>query len=125
MYRYKKPPKLIEQVDRIKRLSNEILSEHKEKFGTDFGENKKILDSISIIRSKGLKNELAGFITKFIKKEILDKELTEQRNQESKASAQEETPAESTTETPSESPTESTSETQAKESEESPAQPTQ
>ena len=31
---------------------------------------KKVLDQISIIRSKGLKNEIAGYITKFIKKEI-------------------------------------------------------
>ena len=59
-------------MDRIKRLSMEILDENKDRFGTDFLENKKILDEISIVRSKGLKNELAGFITKFIKREIRD-----------------------------------------------------
>ena len=61
-------------MDRIKRISLEILEIDKEKFGTDFRENKKILDTISIIRSKGLKNELAGYITKFIKREIREKE---------------------------------------------------
>ena len=59
-------------MDRIKRLSYEVLEEHKSKFGEDFADNKKILDQISIIRSKGLKNEVAGYITKFIKKEIRD-----------------------------------------------------
>jgi small subunit ribosomal protein S17e len=61
-------------VDRIKRLTLEILEKDKDKFGTDFLENKKVLDKISIIRSKELKNELAGYITKFIKREIRAKE---------------------------------------------------
>ncbi len=52
----------------------EILETNKEKFGSDFRENKKILDDISIVRSKGLKNELAGFITRFIKREIRQNE---------------------------------------------------
>ena len=56
-------------MDRIKRLSNEVLEKHKSKFGESFDDNKKTLDTVSIIRSKGLKNEIAGFITKLIKKE--------------------------------------------------------
>ena len=52
----------------------EILEDNKEKFGTDFIENKKILEDISIVRSKELKNELAGFITKLIKREIRENE---------------------------------------------------
>ena len=57
-------------MDRIKRLSYEVLDKHQSKFGEDFADNKKILDQISIIRSKGLKNEVAGYITKFVKKQI-------------------------------------------------------
>jgi len=57
-------------MDRIKRLSYEVLDEYQSKFGEDFADNKKILDQISIIRSKGLKNEIAGYITKYIKKQI-------------------------------------------------------
>ena len=68
-------------MDRIKRLSMEILEEHKDEFGTDFAENKKILDGISIVRSKGLKNELAGFITKFIKRELREKKEKEEQLQ--------------------------------------------
>lgn len=62
-------------MDRIKRLSYEVLGTHKSKFGEDFADNKKILDQISIVRSKGLKNEIAGYITKFIKKEIREEKV--------------------------------------------------
>jgi len=46
-------------VDRIKRISYEVLDKHKSKFGEDFADNKKSLDEVSIIRSKGLKNKVA------------------------------------------------------------------
>ena len=52
----------------------EILEDNKEKFGIDFVENKKILNQISIVCSKGLKNEVAGYITKFRNREIREKE---------------------------------------------------
>ncbi len=101
-------------MDRIKRLSYEVLDSHKSKFGEDFADNKKILDQISIIRSKGLKNEIAGYITKFIKKEIreekfkqsqiLSSETEEIENLESETPAvannSEETPTETVVETP-------------------------
>ena len=39
-------------------------------FGVDFDKNKEALNKVSTIRSKMLKNELAGYITKFIKNEL-------------------------------------------------------
>ena len=48
----------------------EVLKDHKSKFGVNFAENKQALNSISTITSKILKNELAGYITKFIKNEL-------------------------------------------------------
>ncbi len=57
-------------MDRIKRISYEVLDEYKSMFGEDFADNKKVLDQISIIRSKSLKNKISGYITRFIKKEI-------------------------------------------------------
>ena len=54
-------------MDRIKRLSMDIINNNADSFGTDFTENKKILNKITIVRSKGLKNEIAGYITNFIK----------------------------------------------------------
>ena len=74
-------------MDRIKRLSYEVLDVHKSKFGEDFADNKKVLDKISIIRSKCLKNEIAGYITKFIKKEI-----REEKVKQSQEAQQPETP---------------------------------
>ena len=56
-------------MNRIKRLSTEILNEYKDKFGTDFSTNKQSLNEVSIIRSKGLKNEIAGYITKILKRQ--------------------------------------------------------
>ncbi|MBI3638840.1 MAG: hypothetical protein HY223_00810 [Thaumarchaeota archaeon] len=57
-------------MNRIKRISTEVLAIYREKFGTDFAQNKKVLDQIAIVRSKGLKNEIAGYITTYIKREI-------------------------------------------------------
>ena len=51
-------------MDRIKKLSLEVLENHKNDFGLDFAENKKTLEQLSIIRSKGLKNEIAGLYHK-------------------------------------------------------------
>ena len=61
-------------MDRIKRLSFEVLNDNNSKFGEDFVENKKALNQVSIIRSKGLKNKVAGYITRFNKKQILNEQ---------------------------------------------------
>ncbi|HXW02606.1 MAG TPA: hypothetical protein VD828_04465 [Candidatus Nitrosotenuis sp.] len=68
-------------MDRIKRLSMLVLEKHKDKFTTNFADNKKTLDQLVIVRSKGLKNEVAGYITKLLKREV-DTKTTEQEEQE-------------------------------------------
>ena len=81
-------------MDRIKRLSNEVLNEYSERFGTDFLTNKQKLNEISIIRSKGLKNEIAGYITKMLQRQakfeerkqmIIDNEKKSQERKQSRA----------------------------------------
>ena len=62
-------------MDRIKRLSYEVLELHKSKCSESFTDNKKLLDEVAIVRSKGLRNEIAGYITRFIKKENREKEI--------------------------------------------------
>ena len=47
----------------------EVLKDQRDMFGVDFDKNKEALNKISIIRSKMLKNELAGYITKLIRNE--------------------------------------------------------
>jgi small subunit ribosomal protein S17e len=70
-------------VDRIKRLSFEVLNDNNSKFGEDFVENKKALNQITIIRSKGLKNKVAGYITRYNKKQIREENFKNTRNEES------------------------------------------
>ena len=78
----------IANVNRVRRISTELMSTYKGKFGVDFKQNKKILDEVAVVRSKGLKNEIAGYIATHLKRE-----LEEQKEKESIAS-QEETIAE-------------------------------
>lgn len=71
-------------VNRVRRISTELMTTYKGKFGTDFKKNKKILDDVAVVRSKGLKNEIAGYITAHLRRE-----LEEQKEKESLAREQE------------------------------------
>ena len=76
-------------MDRIKRLSFEVLNENKSQFGEDFVENKKALNQITIIRSKGLKNKVAGYITRFIKKQIREEKFKQTRSSNDSSNTEE------------------------------------
>ena len=56
-------------MNRIKRISTELLQKHPEKFGLEFDANKKALNDLAIVRSKVLRNELAGYITSHLRKQ--------------------------------------------------------
>jgi small subunit ribosomal protein S17e len=56
------------------------MATYKGEFGTDFKKNKILLNEVAIVRSKGLKNEIAGYITTHLKRE-----LEEQKEKESLA----------------------------------------
>lgn len=56
------------------------MATYKEKFGVDFRQNKKVVDEVAVVRSKGLKNEIAGYITAHLRRE-----LEEQKEKESMA----------------------------------------
>ena len=65
-------------------MSMEVLKENRSMFGINFDENKEALNNISTITSKMLKNELAGYITKFIKNDLRNKtELVENEEESS------------------------------------------
>ena len=53
---------------RIKRSALELVSSHKEKFSKDFNENKKTVIELADIQSKKIRNVLAGYITKLMKR---------------------------------------------------------
>lgn len=50
-------------MDRVKRLAKELLDKHGSLFSEDFEKNKVLLSQVAVIRSKELRNRLAGFIT--------------------------------------------------------------
>ena len=54
-----------------------VLKDNKAKFGIDFNENKKILDSLSTITSKSLRNRVAGYITRLVKNELIELQKVE------------------------------------------------
>ena len=65
-------------MDRVKRISIQILDKYRNLFTDDFDKNKAILSQVALIRSKQLRNEIAGYITDFFKKsEIPEEELEE------------------------------------------------
>ncbi len=81
-------------MDRIKRISNEVMNEYSERFGTDFSTNKQSLNEISIVRSKGLKNKIAGYITKMLQRKakfeerkqmLIDNEKKSQERKQSRS----------------------------------------
>jgi len=85
-------------MDRIKRISSEVLNEYSERFGTDFSANKQSLNEISIVRSKGLKNKIAGYITKILQRQakfeerkqmIIENEKKSQERKNSRSKKQE------------------------------------
>lgn len=76
-------------MNRITSLSMLVLGKHRDKFTTDFVKNKILLGELAIIRSKGLKNEMAGYITKFIKRENASNALKEQEDHEAEVEAME------------------------------------
>lgn len=56
-------------MDRVKRLSIELLENYPDRFSTNFEENKKTILSLAIIRSKILRNKMAGYITSKLRRE--------------------------------------------------------
>jgi small subunit ribosomal protein S17e len=56
-------------MNRIKRISADLLEKYPDKFGLDFNTNKNVISEVAIIRSKVLRNELAGYITAHLRKQ--------------------------------------------------------
>lgn len=56
-------------MNRIKRISTELLQKFPDKFGLEFDANKKSLNELAFVRSKVLRNELAGYITAHLRRE--------------------------------------------------------
>lgn len=52
----------------IKRTTNKLMSGYKEEFKENFEENKKIVEKHTTVSNKRLRNKIAGYCTKLMKK---------------------------------------------------------
>ena len=62
-------------MDRIKRISNELLERYPDRFSTDFAENKEVIKQIAVVRSKLLRNKIAGYITSYLHRQAAEKDM--------------------------------------------------
>jgi len=56
-------------LNRVKKLSTELLNRYPDKFNVDFQQKKKIIDEIAKVKSKELRNQIAGYIASYINKQ--------------------------------------------------------
>ena len=56
-------------MNRVKKLSTELLNRYPDKFNVDFQQNKKTIDEIAKVSSKELRNQIAGYIASYINKQ--------------------------------------------------------
>ncbi len=57
-------------MDRVKRMSNELLERYPDKFTIDFNKNKETIQNYAQIRSKELRNKIAGYITAIVNRNL-------------------------------------------------------
>jgi len=55
----------------IKRVATELLRKHEEVFTHDFQANKRLVDELTDIESKELRNRIAGYTTRLMDQEDL------------------------------------------------------
>lgn len=51
----------------VKRLTEELYSQHANEFKSDFSENKKIVGRFLSVSSRKLRNVIAGYITRLVR----------------------------------------------------------
>ena len=52
----------------IKRVTKKLIENHKDEFQKDFNSNKKIVEKFIIVKSKKLRNIIAGYVTRLMNK---------------------------------------------------------
>ena len=60
------------KTQQVKRVSFELIKKHKDSFKTEFTENKKLVDDFAEIRSKKLRNMIAGYVTRLAKRDQVE-----------------------------------------------------
>ena len=58
----------------VKRVTKQLVSEHKEEFTDDYNKNKEVLKKYIITKSPKIRNVIAGYAARLIKQSKQDKE---------------------------------------------------
>ncbi len=56
----------------LKRIAEKLMKEYAEEFSLDFEENKKKVQELSDVNSKPIRNKIAGYITRAVKKNLAE-----------------------------------------------------
>ena len=54
----------------LKRVADRLMKEYADEFTADFEENKKKVQELSNVESKSIRNKIAGYITRVMKKNL-------------------------------------------------------
>ncbi|MBM4241087.1 MAG: 30S ribosomal protein S17e [Euryarchaeota archaeon] len=50
----------------VKRMAKDLIETHADKFSNDFEENKKMVEELSTVSTKHLRNKIAGYVTRLV-----------------------------------------------------------
>jgi small subunit ribosomal protein S17e len=64
-------------MDRVRKITSALLSKHPDKFYPDFERNKKAVNQLAKIRSKVLRNTIAGYLTSYIRKNSYQQKVSD------------------------------------------------
>ncbi|HKX97638.1 MAG TPA: 30S ribosomal protein S17e [Candidatus Nitrosocosmicus sp.] len=76
-------------MDRVKKMANELLERYPDKFTSDFNENKETIKNFAIVRSKELRNKIAGYVTKNINRNLAQQNASLSYSEENPESREE------------------------------------
>ena len=54
---------------RVIRIATDLMNKYPDRFGTNFEQNKKTIVELAIVRSKELRNQVAGYIASHLNKQ--------------------------------------------------------
>ncbi|MBD3190781.1 MAG: 30S ribosomal protein S17e [Candidatus Heimdallarchaeota archaeon] len=52
--------------DKIKRTAKELVAKYHQQLSTEFDENKKLVDELTNVKSKRMRNRIAGYVTRIM-----------------------------------------------------------
>lgn len=69
-------------MDRIRRISTQLIERYPNAFSADFDKNKETLTKLTVVQSKMVRNQVAGHISKMLKPSTEKPEIVEEARAE-------------------------------------------